>query len=160
HGVASEACLAITFTRRAATEMRERLAVFFPENGTRVFVTTFHALGFSIFREHETKLGLRAPLRVGTEREVIAFAREVFGLSATEARKLAADVEASSRATEFREALRSRGLLTFDDLIRLTVELLKTQPDVAEACRARWPHVCVDEYQDVDQQQYELVNLL
>jgi DNA helicase-2/ATP-dependent DNA helicase PcrA len=159
HGVAPEACLAITFTRRAAGEMRERLASLLPDGrGSRPPVMTFHALGLAILREQEDKLGLGAPLRVAGESEALAIARETLGVSALEARRLISD--RAARPAAYERALRARGLVDFDDLIALPVRLLTTHADLAAHYRARWPHLSVDEYQDIDAQQYQLVRLL
>src|SRR5262249_52394747 len=57
-GVAPEACLALTFTRRAAAEMRERLAALLPAQASRPMITTFHGLGLAILREHGERAGL------------------------------------------------------------------------------------------------------
>jgi len=159
HGVAPETCLAITFTRRAAGEMRERLASLLPGGrGSRLPVMTFHALGLAILREQEDKLGLGAPLRVAGESEALAIARETLGVSALEARRLISD--RAARPAAYERALRARGLVDFDDLIALPVRLLTTHADLAAHYRVRWPHLSVDEYQDVDAPQYQLVRLL
>ena len=158
-GAAPGACLAITFTRRAAGEMRARLAALLPDGrGARVPVMTFHALGLAILREHESRLGLGAPLQVAGETETLALAREALGLSLPEARRLLAG--RTGRPEAFERALRARGRVDFDGLTGWAVDLLTSQPDLLEPYRARWPHLSVDEFQDIDAPQYELVRLL
>jgi len=158
-GAAPGACLAITFTRRAAGEMRARLAALLPDGrGARVPVMTFHALGLAILREHESRLGLGAPLQVAGETETLALAREALGLSLPEARRLLAG--RTGRPEAFERALRARGRVDFDGLTGWAVDLLTSQPDLLEPYRARWPHLSVDEFQDIDAPQYRLVRLL
>lgn len=152
HGAPPESCLAITFTRRAASEMHERLMHLLPGSGSRVPVMTFHALGLTILREQQDKLGLGAPLRVAGEREALALARETLGVSLADARRLIAE-----RPAAYIQALRARGFVDFDDLTALAVELLAANPGLH---RERWPHLSIDEYQDVDERQYQLVKLL
>jgi len=157
--VPPEACLALTFTRRAAGEMRERLLALLPDGrGGRVPVMTFHALGFLVLREQEALLGLGAPLRVAGEAEAIAVAREALGVTAAEAGRLTAD--AAERPPAYEIALRARGLVDFHDLTALPVALLDSLPALAEGYRRRWPHLSVDEFQDIDACQYRFVQLL
>jgi len=159
HGVAPEACLAITFTRRAAGEMHARLAALLPDGrGARVPVMTFHALGLAILQEQVDRLGLGGPLRVAGEAEAVAVAREVLGLSAVEARRLV--MGRSERPAAFSPALQARGLVDFHDLIALPVNLLEADLGLAGRYHARWPHMSIDEYQDIDALQYQLVRLL
>lgn len=171
-GVPAERCLALTFTRRAAGELTERLAALVPGRGP--LVTTFHGLGLLLVRENASRLGLPDDVRVVDEAERLALAREAMGEGAAArdvARLLAhvsllardpdaADPELAGPLARYRAGKRARGLVDLDDLLARPVELLGADPELARAYRERWPHVSVDEYQDVDPAQYALLTLL
>ena len=142
-GVEPAQCLAITFTRRAADELRSRLAGLLGDESEAVTVATFHALGLSILREHPAAAGLPKTFRVAEEPE-----RE------------AARAEAGEDDDRYRKLLRTGDLVDFDELVSLPLALLRDQPDLLDRYHARWPWVFVDEYQDVDADQYALLRLL
>jgi DNA helicase-2/ATP-dependent DNA helicase PcrA len=98
-GVAPEECLAITFTRRAAEEMRERLQALLPGPADRLTVATFHSLGAQILREQHTRTGLPAGFRIADEAERLDIAREITG-SDKEARRLLAEFDRPGRPPE------------------------------------------------------------
>jgi DNA helicase II / ATP-dependent DNA helicase PcrA len=153
-------CLAITFTRHAAQEMRDRLAALAVPRAGQVTVTTFHGLGLQILREHAGLAGLDPEFGVADEAASLAAAIELTG-SDSAGRRLArrADRDPAAR-TELRTALTARGLVDFDSLVELPVALLRREPALAAALRERWPCVSVDEYQDIDQTQYDLLRQL
>ncbi len=165
-GLAAEGFLAITFTRRAARELRDRLAALCSSQGPgQPTVTTFHGLGLRILREHHEAAGLPPGFRVADEAVRLQVAAEVTG-SERDARTLLAGLadDPDGRAAQDKQALRralaERDLVDFDGLVELAAALLRGQPGVAAGLRARWPQVSVDEYQDIDAVQYGLLRLL
>jgi len=158
--VPAEGCLALTFTRRAAGEMRERLAALLGRRAARLTVTTFHGLGLAILREHPGRAGLPAGFGVADEQATLAVATELAG-SPRDGRALLAEAAASAgRRQDLRKALATRGLVDFDGLVELPGELLAGDPALAARLRERWPQISVDEYQDIDAAQYALLALL
>jgi superfamily I DNA/RNA helicase len=159
-GVAAEACLALTFTRRAAEEMRERLAALLGQRAAGLTVTTFHGLGLMILREHHDLAGLAADFTVADDTSVLEVATELAG-SPRGGRTLLAGAAADPQRRELlRQGLAARDLVDFDGLVELAVAVLDGAPAVAARLRERWPRISVDEYQDIDAAQYALLRLL
>ena len=142
-GVAPDQCLAITFTRRAADEMRARLEVLLGPDATMVTVATFHALGLQLLRDNAVAAGLAPGFTV-----------------ADEAQRSSAAATSAGNQEAYRKLLREQNLVDLDELISLPLTLMRDDPDLADRYQARWPWVFVDEYQDVDATQYELLRQL
>jgi DNA helicase II / ATP-dependent DNA helicase PcrA len=165
-GVDPGRCLAITFTRRAAEEMAERLAALAPRHAPALTIATFHSLGLAILREQHERAGLDADFAIADEAQQLAVATEVAG-DAKEARRLLAALAEQRRAggdgavdDRYTKALRAHGLVDFDDLIDLPLALLESDPELSAAYRDRYRWISVDEYQDVDERQYRLLRQL
>lgn len=152
--------LAITFTRRAAQELRDRLSVLIPAQFAQPTVSTFHGLALRILREQHDRAGLPEGFGVADEAARLAVATELTG-SQRDGKALLAEVALDlPQRQAFREALLARGLADFDGLVELAGSLLRDEPALAREYRERRPEVFVDEYQDIDPAQYALLRLL
>jgi DNA helicase-2/ATP-dependent DNA helicase PcrA len=168
-GVAAENCLAITFTRRAAEEMRERLAHLLGRAADDMAIHTFHSLGLAILRDHPGAAGLSPDFRIADEGERAKLLAAELGIGAGKAqtvlRRISRDkrrgtVSDAEAFTAYQRALAQHGLVDFDDLVSRTVAMLEETPALASALRARLRYISVDEFQDVDAQQYRLLRLI
>ena len=152
--------LAITFTRRAAEEMRARLAALLPDRGPTATVSTFHGLGLMILREQAEQAGLTPGFQVADDAARLEIATELTG-SARDGRRLLAEAGTEpARREQLVKALAARDLVDFDGLIELPAALLAAEPGIARSLRDRWPRISVDEFQDIDATQYRLLRLL
>jgi DNA helicase-2/ATP-dependent DNA helicase PcrA len=173
-GIDPQRCLAVTFSRRAAAEMEERLAALLPAGVGKPLVATFHGLGLTILGEQAEAAGLAPGFRVATPMERAEIVRDLFNVTSTKAERLLEEMgtvrcgrgekdaspELAGRIATYEAALKERNLLDFDDLLLKPLALLQGRPDLAEAYRERFGWISIDEYQDVDPLQYALIRLL
>jgi superfamily I DNA/RNA helicase/PHP family Zn ribbon phosphoesterase len=198
--------LAVTFTVKAAGELRERISkTLGEETGRKITAETFHSFCARVLRDHAGEAGIPGDFRVPDEEEQKTILEEALqktrsaGAARPRARTAARYIEARKRflllpgqsvpgfppetlfglrapAAEtgpcpcrpreeavyaaYRDILKSRGLLDFDDLVAGAVRLFAWRGGVLEAYRGRYRHIFVDEYQDINFAQYALLRLL
>ena len=177
-----EAVLALTFTRKAAGEMRTRVAGLLAGRlAGRVLTTTFHGFCLELVRSEALRLGLPPGFSLCQERDAAQLTREVLRQAGADRRQSsrflkalpllraepvlgrdapAGDPEARQLLASYQSRLRGLGLLDLDDLEVESLRLFQTHPGVAAAWAARFPWVFVDEYQDTSPLQAALLKAL
>ncbi len=177
---------AVTFTNKAAREMRERASAELRGGDARgLSVTTFHTLGLDILREEHARVGLRPRFSILDADDSTALLAEVLrkspqatelpaiqariaafkglGLSPESALASAADDNAQQAArawADYQRALLACNAVDFDDLIGLPVQALSEHADCRAAWQERMGYLLVDEYQDTNAAQYRLLRVL
>ncbi len=180
--------LAITFTNKAAGEMKQRVAALVGPRARAMWVSTFHSMCVRLLRAEYKTVGLKSSFSIydadDSKRLMTMVGRELdLDPKRFPARSLSAQVsnlknelvtaaawaDQASNApekvlaeayTRYQARLRDAHALDFDDLIMTSVQLLQNHPDVADHYRRRFRHVLVDEYQDTNHAQYVLIREL
>ena len=180
--------LAITFTNKAAGEMRTRVDRLIGPSAAGIWVSTFHAMCVRILRLHIDRIGydrsftiydtddgrtlmrsiiksMNIDSKLFKERSVLAEISSAKNqmISAREYAEEAADYREEVIARLYREyqaQLKANNALDFDDLLTETIRLFRTCPEVLQDYRNRFRYIMVDEYQDTNKVQFELVKAL
>lgn len=186
NGIPSYNILAITFTNKAAKEMKERVETLVP--GNYAFLGTFHSLGVRILRENSKECGLESNFTILDSDDVLSLIKRIMKNKKIDPKELAPSYvrnrisfikneNLSSREIDnlfntisekkvldiyqtYQELIHKNNSVDFDDLLVLPVELFKKYPEILDKYQEKFKYILVDEYQDTNEVQYQFNKLL
>lgn len=185
-GVYSSNILAITFTNKAAKEMKDRISKIVAENYS--FVGTFHSFGLRVIKENYEALGLAKNFTIIDSDDVLSIIKKILKDLGYDIKQVApsyirnrisfiknemlsdAEIEryflsepekiAKQVYYEYEKVLKKNNVVDFDDLLKLPVELFMKNTDILDKYQEKYKYILIDEYQDTNEVQYKLVKLL
>ena len=186
NGIYSSNILAITFTNKAAKEMKERINKIVSDN--YAFVGTFHSFGLRIIKENYEALGLSKNFTIIDSDDVVSIIKKIMKDFGYDIKQIApsyirnrisfiknemlsdSEIEryflsepekiAKQIYFEYEKILKKNNVVDFDDLLKLPVELFIKNEDVLDRYQEKYKYILIDEYQDTNEVQYKLVKLL
>lgn len=187
-GIAPYNILAITFTNKAAKEMKERIFSLIGDTARNVQISTFHSFGYRIVRENYHLLGLEKTFTILDESDAITIIKKILRDinldpkqyspkaikgSISNAKNALMDAEQYSRFANtpwdeivikiyrvYEEKLRKNNAVDFDDLLMMPITLFKGHPDVLSIYQEKYQYILIDEYQDTNEAQYKLTKMI
>ncbi len=185
-GIPDYNILAITFTNKAAKEMRERLNLLVPNN--RVFVGTFHSFGLKIIRENLEHLGMNKNFTILDSDDVLSLIKKIMKEHNIDPKEVSpyyvrskisfiknellveseldkyfntyVDQKVVEVYKEYDNVLRRNNSVDFDDLLALPVKLFRNNKDVLDKYQEHYKYILIDEYQDTNEVQYKMSKLI
>ncbi|ROO31428.1 UvrD-helicase domain-containing protein [Salinisphaera japonica] len=182
-GYAAHRVIAVTFTNKAAREMKQRASKLVnAQDAKALTVSTFHSLGLSMIREEHETLGYKSRFSIFDAEDVDKMLSDLVGRDGDQRKEtraaisawksaLVAPEQAVAEATgkdvpmarayaEYQRRLKAYNAVDFDDLLSVPVQLLRDDPAARERWQNRYRYLLVDEYQDTNAAQYEMMRLL
>ena len=185
NGVSSSNILAITFTNKAAKEMKERVYKLIGDDAKNIQISTFHSLGLKIIKENYSKLGYKSNFVILDSDDTLTVVKKIMKdmnlnpkfynareirnkissaknelLSPAEYSKMEYDKNIISIYEKYNKKLRINNSVDFDDLLILPIKLYKEYPDTLNYYQDRYQYVLIDEYQDTNEAQYIFSKML
>ncbi len=185
-GYAPQHITAITFTNKAAREMKERVAKRLKNIKSRgLFIATFHTFGLTVLRKHTKHVGLRPNFSIFDQQDSLTLLKELLPAKQSDTdvnaiqrhistwkNQLLTPEQALSEANDehtyqaaqlyepYQRQLRAYNAVDFDDLINVPTQLWQTHPEILEQWQRKTRYLLVDEYQDTNYSQYQLIKQL
>ncbi len=180
-GIAQSNILALTFTNKAAREMQDRVRSLTGKKLQNLSISTFHAFGVKLLREHIERLGYRSNFSIYDETDRNQLLKESLretgfspdSVDLWELGQLFSSIKTGMASwqdrendqwqrvySEYQSSLKVYNAVDFDDLLSLPLELLQSQGELLAAIKKRYRYIMVDEFQDTSLIQYRLLRLL
>lgn len=187
-GVPAESMLAVTFTNKAATEMKERVSAAVGKASSGMAISTFHSFGVTLLRRDIRRMGYKPNFSIYTESDQAGVLRQAMRNLELDPKQFNPDIirwrislaknrlihpegyaanqnDPLDSATavvypRYQKLLRAFNAIDFDDIIMLSVRLLESEEDVKNHWQQRFRYIMVDEYQDTNSSQFRLISIL